>query len=150
MSTRKVQVIATNKRQIRNYELLDSFECGIVLTGSEVKSIRAGNIDLTNSYCTIYKDELFLDECYIKEYMLEKSDPTRRRKLLMHKSEIKKIKLQQEKFKLTIVVKGVYWKNNKIKFQICLARGLKKYDKREKIRKEETDKKIQQKIKNYL
>ncbi|WP_036436651.1 SsrA-binding protein [Mycoplasma elephantis] len=137
-------MITTNKKQIRNYELLDSFECGIVLTGSEVKSIRANNIDLTNSYCTIYKGEIFIEECYIKEYMLEKSDPTRRRKLLLHKSEIKKIKLKQDKFKLRLVVKSLYWKKNKIKVQICLARGLRKYEKREKIKQQEVNKKIRE------
>lgn len=143
-------MIANNKKQLRNYEVISTYEAGIVLSGSEVKSIRAGHIDLANSYCTIYKKELFLEECYIKEYMLEKTDPTRRRKLLMHKKEIQNLKHKTEKQALTIVVKSVYWKQGKIKLEIALAKGLRKYDKRQKIIKEEVDKRLAQKIKEYL
>lgn len=143
-------MIANNKKQLRNYEVISTYEAGIVLSGSEVKSIRAGHIDLANSYCTIYKKELFLEECYIKEYMLEKADPTRRRKLLMHKKEIQNLKHKTEKQALTIVVKSVYWKQGKIKLEIALAKGLRKYDKRQKIIKEEVDKRLAQKIKEYL
>ncbi|MDJ1648944.1 SsrA-binding protein [Mycoplasma phocimorsus] len=143
-------MIANNKSQIRNYEILNTYEAGIVLNGSEVKAIRAGHIDLKNSYCTIYKNELYVDECYIKEYMLEKSDTTRRRKLLLHKNEIKKLKGDAEKKQLTIIVKTVYWKHGKIKFEIALARGLKKFDKRAKLIEEETRNKIRKVMQNYM
>lgn len=142
-------MIANNKAQIRNYEIISSLEAGIVLSGSEVKSIRAGHIDLKNSYCTIYKNEAYVEECYIKEYMLEKADTTRRRKLLLHKKEIAKLKTECEKKQLTIIVKSVYWSKGKIKFEIALARGLKKYDKRAKLIEQETKDKIKKIIQNY-
>lgn len=143
-------LISKNKKQLRNYEIIESLEVGIQLTGSEVKSIRAGHVDLSNSYCTIYKNELFLDEAYIKEYMLEKTDPTRRRKLLAHKREIKNFKLKAEKQSLTIIVKSMYWSRGNVKCDIALARGLRKYDKRQKLIEDEVNKKIAKKIKDYL
>ncbi|WP_025755268.1 SsrA-binding protein [Mycoplasmopsis cricetuli] len=146
-----MKIITNNKKVFRDYEILEKFEAGISLQGWEVKSCRANAVDLKNSFCSIYKDELFLKEAHFKKYMLLKVDETQDRKLLMHKHEIKKIKFNLESKQLTLVPLKLYFaKNDKIKVEVALARGLKKYDKRQKIIKEETQKKLQKQLKNFL
>ncbi|UUM19690.1 MULTISPECIES: SsrA-binding protein [unclassified Mycoplasma] len=145
-----MKIISNNKKAFRDYEILDKYEAGISLLGWEVKSCRANQVDLSNAFCSIYKNEIFLKEAHFNKYMLLKVDELRDRKLLLHKNEIRKIKFSLEIQPLTLIPLKLYFKAGKIKVEIGLAKGLKKYDKREKIAKEETQKRLQKVIKNYL
>lgn len=140
-----MKIIATNKNAKRNYEILKTFEAGIKLEGWEVKSARASSVELKNAYCNIYKDEVFLKESYFKKYMLLKVEETKNRKLLLHKKEILKIKQELQK-NLSLIPTKIYFNSNSlIKVELALGRGLKKYDKREKLKKEEVEKKNKKK-----
>ncbi|WLP85670.1 SsrA-binding protein [Mycoplasma seminis] len=138
-----MKIIASNKKAFRDYEILEKYEAGISLMGWEVKSARANTVDLTNAYCSIYKGEMYLKEAHFKQYMQVKCDETRERKLLLHKNEIRKIQFKEDSLRLTIIPLKIYFDNHSnIKLEIALAKGLKKYDKRAKIIKEEVNKKI--------
>ncbi|AAZ43889.1 SsrA-binding protein [Mycoplasmopsis synoviae] len=142
-----MKIIATNKNAKRNYEILKTFEAGIKLEGWEVKSARASSVELKNAYCSIYKDEVFLKESYFKKYMLLKVEETKNRKLLLHKKEILKIKQELQK-NLSLIPTKIYFNSNSlIKVELALGRGLKKYDKREKLKKEEVEKKLKKILK---
>ena len=126
-----------------HYDIHSTYECGISLLGWEVKSIRANNVKLDNAFCTIsLKNELWLNNANIAQYMLVKCDPVRSRKLLMHKKEILKLKNLMDHLSLNIIPLSMYWSKDNIKLEIALVKRLKKFDKREKIRKEEQNKKI--------
>ncbi|WP_412031395.1 SsrA-binding protein SmpB [Metamycoplasma buccale] len=136
-------LIAKNKFMKNDYEIHSTYECGISLLGWEVKSIRAKNVKLNNAFCTINNhNEIWLNNANISQYMLVKSDPFRSRKLLMHKKEILRLKNFQDRLNLIIIPLSLYWVRNKIKVEIALVKHLKKYDKREKIKKEEVKKRI--------
>ncbi|ADE19693.1 SsrA-binding protein SmpB [Mycoplasma crocodyli] len=145
-----MKIIADNKKERRNYEIFELYEAGIVLEGWEVKSARANKVSLNNSYCSINKEQMWLNESHFSQYMLVKCNEVRERKLLLHKEEIKKIKFKCESKQLTIIPTKIYFKKDKIKVEIALAKGLKKFDKREKIAKEEVQKNIKKKIMNAL
>ncbi|EFF41611.1 SsrA-binding protein SmpB [Mycoplasmopsis alligatoris] len=140
-----MKIIADNKKEKRNYEILETIEAGIVLEGWEVKSARASNVSLNTSYCSIKKDEIWLVDSHFSQYMLVKADEKRDRKLLIHKKELLKLKFKSDSKQLTIIPTKIYFKGDKIKLEIALARGLKKYDKRDKIAKEEVQKQIKAK-----
>ncbi|QZE12183.1 SsrA-binding protein [Mycoplasma sp. Ms02] len=145
-----MKIICDNKRDARNYEIIEKVECGMELQGWEVKSARANKISLNNSYCSIYKGEMFLKDAYFGQYMLVKADEYRDRKLLLHKREIQQLKFDSEAKQLTIIPLKMYFnKQSKIKLEIALARGLKKHDKRQAIIKREEDKKIRKIMQNY-
>ncbi|MEE3928356.1 SsrA-binding protein [Mycoplasmopsis ciconiae] len=145
-----MKIINDNKKDLRNYEIIEKFECGIVLQGWEVKSARAAHVNLSGSYISIYKNEIYLKDSYFGQYMLVKCDPTQDRKLLMHKNQILKLKFESEAKRLTIVPTKIYFNNqSKIKLEIALVKGLKKHDKRDKIIKEETQKQIAKTLKFY-
>ncbi|MCD6528592.1 SsrA-binding protein SmpB [bacterium] len=143
-------ILARNKKVLTNYEILDKWKAGLVLTGPEVKSIKQKKINLESSYITMDKNqELWLINTHIAPYPpageTQKSyNPTQPRKLLLNKKEIKSLigKLQQKG--LTLIPLMVYDKKGIIKVEIGLAKGLKKYDKREKIKKRETERRIRQ------
>lgn len=145
-----MKILSSNKRDLRNYEIIDKYECGISLQGWEVKSARATHVSLTNSYCSIYKNEIYLKDAYFGKYMDVKCDEYQDRKLLMHKREIVKLKFENEAKQLTIIPTKIYFNNqSKIKVEIALVIGLKKYDKRDKIAKEETEKRLRKVLQNY-
>lgn len=145
-----MKIINNNKKILRDYEILDKFEAGIKLEGWEVKTARANSVDLSNAYCSIYKNELYLKDAYFKQYMLLKVNERQDRKLLMHKHEILRIKFKLDSQPLTLVPLKIYFNNqSKIKVEIALARGLKKYDKRDKIAKEESQKRLLKTLKSY-
>ena len=143
-----MKLVAENKRAKFDYELLDIYEAGIVLTGDEIKSVRLGHFSLVDCYGFIKDGECFLRNSYIKEYSNSfdagrSGDTTRRdRKLLLHKIEIEKIKKKVEQDKLTIVPTKAYFSGSNIKVEIAIARGKKLYDKRETIKQRELDRKI--------
>lgn len=136
------KLIVKNKFAKSDYDIHSTYECGISLLGWEVKSIRANNVKLDNAFCTIsLKNELWLNNANIAQYMLVKCDPARSRKLLMHKKEILKLKNLMDRLSLNIIPLSMYWSKDNIKLEIALVKRLKKFDKREKIRKEEQNKK---------
>ncbi|MFV8469510.1 SsrA-binding protein [Mycoplasma sp. Sp48II] len=138
-----MKIVANNKKAFHDYEIIEKFEAGIELMGWEVKSARASSVDITNAFCSIYKGEMYLKEAYFKQYMQVKCDETRDRKLLLHKNEIRKIGFKEDTLRLTIIPLKIYFnEKSRLKVEIALARGLKKYDKRAKIIKEEVNKKI--------
>jgi len=138
--TEHVKVICKNNKARFNFEIEDTFEAGIVLLGSEVKSLRNGKANLIDAYGKIRGGELFLLEVHISPYEQsnrENHEPRRERKLLMHKGEIKRLigKVTEKGFSL--IPLKLYFKNGRVKVEMALARGKKTYDKREAIRKKD-------------
>lgn len=136
------KVIVKNKFAKSDYEIFDTFSAGMELKGWEVKSIRASKVNLKNSFCSFKKNELFASNIHIASWMNEKNDELRARKLLLHKSEIKKILTEQQKLKCTIIPLTLLWERGKIKLEIAVARTRKKVDKRQAIKEEEVKKKL--------
>ncbi len=131
------KIISTNKRARYDYHILDTYDCGIVLTGTEIKSLRIDGISINEAYVIVKNDEVFLLNAHIapfKEGNIFNHDPRRTRKLLLHKSEIFKLKRAVNEKSLTIVPLKVYLKKGIAKIEIALARGKKNYDKRETIK----------------
>lgn len=143
-----MKIVAENKRARFEYELLETFEAGIVLTGDEIKSVRLGHFSIVDTYGFIKDGECFLRNSYIKEYTNSfdagrYGDTTRRdRKLLLHKDEILKMKKKIEQEHLTIVPTKAYFSGSNIKVEIAIARGKKLYDKRESLKKKDLDRKL--------
>ncbi|RIV16365.1 SsrA-binding protein [Mycoplasmopsis gallopavonis] len=144
-----MKIISNNKKAFHDYEILEKYEAGIELQGWEVKTCRANSVDISNAYCSIYKDEVYLKDSFFKQYMLLKCDEYRDRKLLLHKKEIRKLKQKIETMQVTLIPLKLYFSGSYIKLEIALAKGLKKYDKRAKIVKEETQKAIKKALKFY-
>ena len=139
-----------NRKAHFDYEILDTLESGIVLTGTEVKSIRQGNANLRDSYAIIRNDEMFLLNMHISEYKegnIFNHDETRTRKLLVHKKEISKLKYKLEIEGLTLVPLKLYFKNNNAKILIGPAKGKREFDKRETIKKRDVDREISKYLK---
>jgi SsrA-binding protein len=132
-----IKIIADNRKARFNYELLERAEAGIVLTGTEVKSLREGKLNLGDSYCLIERNgEAFLVDAHISPYTAGNRfnvDPLRRRKLLLHKKEIQKLDIKVKEKGLTLVPTRVYFKQGRVKVEIAVARGKKVHDKRESI-----------------
>lgn len=141
-----------NKKASFDYEILDTFECGIVLKGTEIKSIRLGKANLKDSYGIIKNNELFILNMHISEYEqgnIFNHEETRTRKLLMHKTEILKLKDKLELEGLTLIPLKLYFKSNKAKILLALSKGKKNYDKREAIKKKDMQKQLAKDLKNY-
>lgn len=140
-----VKVIATNRKAQHDYEILDRFEAGLVLTGSEIKSIRAGRVNLRDSYAVPRDGELWLLNAHIAPYEQASSqnhEPRRSRKLLMHRREINRLQGQLQEKGLTLVPLRLYLKKHVAKIELGLARGKKTYDKRATLRDREADRQI--------
>lgn len=143
-----MKLMAENKRARFEYELLDTYEAGIVLSGDEIKSVRLGHLSLVDTYGFIKNDECFLRNSYIKEYTNSfdagrYGDTSRRdRKLLLHKDEIRKIKKKIETEHLTIVPTKAYFVDSNLKIEIAIARGKKLYDKRESLKQKDLDRRL--------
>lgn len=133
----KSKMVCRNRKARHEYDVLDELECGVVLFGSEVKSIRNGKISIDEAYARIQNGELWLVNSDIAEYpqaTVANHEPKRTRKLLLHKRELQKFAETAEQDGLTMVPLAVYFQNGRVKVRIALARGRKQYDKREKIR----------------
>ena len=140
------KVIATNRKAGHNYFLLDKYEAGISLQGSEIKSIRSGQISIKEAYVRTNGDEAWLVNAHIAPYDPASHlnhDPKRDRKLLLHRKEIIRLWNEVSQKGVTIVPLRVYLKNGKAKVEIAIAKGKRKGDKREKISKRETEREIQ-------
>ncbi|MCX7879710.1 MAG: SsrA-binding protein SmpB [Ignavibacteria bacterium] len=150
---RKIKYVLKNKKALHDYEVLQKFEAGIELKGTEVKSIRQGRCNIQDSYCTFLNpksDELFLVNFNISPYEQASHfnhEPRRPRKLLLHKNELQRLKVALEQKGLTLVPLSVYFSGPFVKFEIALVRGKKKYDKRENLRKREVEKEISKRMK---
>ncbi len=136
------KLFATNKKAFHDYFILEKLEAGIVLVGTEVKSIREARINLKDSYAMIRQGEAFLLNCHISPYShgnRQNHDPTRTRKLLLHEKEIRKLIGKTQEKGLTVVPLRVYLRRGKIKVELGVARGKKLHDKRETERRKELD-----------
>lgn len=147
-----MKVIASNKRAYHDYFISDNCEAGIVLVGSEVKSVKNGGISINESFITIENDEVYLKNAYIKPY--EKAgqflpNERRNRKLLLNKSQIDKFKKAKQAKGMTIVPIKVYLKNGLIKLEIALGKGKKNYDKRESLANKAAQREIDRAMKKF-
>ena len=134
MAEEKIKVIAENRRARHDYFILDSYEAGVALTGTEVKSLRAGKVSLRDSYGLIKDGELYLEGAHISPYdhgNRYNTDPLRRRKLLMHKRQILKLYGQVKQEGLTLVPLKFYFVRGKVKVELALCKGKRLYDKRD-------------------
>jgi len=147
-------VFAENRKSYFDYEILETFEAGLILSGAEVKSIRGGRMNLIGSYVNFHDGELYLINASIAPYQPKNQpadyDPMRSRKILLKKSEINYLTGKIKERGLTLVPTKVYNKGQRIKVEIGLARGKKQYDKREAISRRETKRDIERKIKKEI
>ena len=144
------KVLATNKKAYHEYFILDKLEAGIALFGTEVKSVRESKINLKESYAAIHNGEAYIYGCHISLYShgnRENHDPTRIRKLLLHRQEIRKLIGKTQEKGLTLVALRVYLKRGKIKVELGIARGKKLFDKRETERRKEMDREARAAVK---
>ncbi|MBK9153813.1 MAG: SsrA-binding protein SmpB [Chloracidobacterium sp.] len=142
--------ILTNRQAFHEYHILDKYEAGAALLGTEVKSIMAGRIQLKDSYVTIKDGEVWLINAHISPYShgnRQNHDPLRSRKLLLHRREIDKLTKETNQKGMTLVVTSIYWKNGRIKFEIGVAKGKKLYDKRQAEMQRTIDKETRQQLK---
>jgi len=144
--------IARNKKAFFDYFIEQKFEAGISLTGWEVKSLRAGKAQLVDSYVVLKDNEAFLLGCHISPLSTAsthvQADPTRTRKLLLHRKEIKRLVGQTQQKGFTCVALSLYWKAHLIKCEIALVKGKKAFDKRETLRERDTKRDLQRVIHN--
>lgn len=144
---------AINKKAYHNFELIDKFEAGISLLGSEVKSLRQGQADLNGSYARIQDRQCWLVGATIAQYEqagIYNHEPTRRRKLLLHKAQIKKIKGKLDQRGFTLVPLRIYFNNRGLaKIELALARGKRQYDKRKAISDREQKRDLDRNMKKY-
>ncbi|MDD5427660.1 MAG: SsrA-binding protein SmpB [Candidatus Omnitrophica bacterium] len=138
-------IIATNRHARFEYNILESLETGIALTGTEVKSLRTGKAGLANSFARIEGTEIFLHGMHIAPYSfgnIANPDPLRSRKLLLHKKQIRHLIAEVTTKKLTLIPLKAYFKNGIVKIELALARGKKLYDKRDVIKKRDMDREL--------
>lgn len=146
------KTIANNKKARKDYTLEDIYEAGIVLKGTEVKSIRNNKVSVNEAYCSLDKGEVFINNMHISPYEFGNrfnEDPIRRRKLLLNRREINKIVGKINEKGYTLIPLSVNLRNGLIKIDIALAKGKKNYDKRQDIAKRDADKRIDQALKRF-
>lgn len=144
------KIVATNRKARHDYHILEAYEAGMALTGSEIKSVRAGRVSLRESYVTVRNEELWLVNCHIAPYHQAgrlNHEPRRDRKLLMHRRQIDRLARDVQEPGYTIVPLRMYLKNNWAKVEIALVRGKRQYDKRQAIAKREADRQIRRTLK---
>jgi SsrA-binding protein len=140
------RVVATNRRARHDYEIIETLECGIVLTGSEVKSLRDGKAQIAESYARVDNDELWLFQMHVPPWSYAvgfgSHDPDRRRKLLVHRHEINQWRLKVETQSLAIVPLKLYFKEGRAKVELALAKGRKQQDRRQALAKRDAEREI--------
>ena len=142
-------IVATNRRARYNYAILESLEAGIELRGTEVKSLRSGNVSLNDSFARAEGSELFLYNVHIAPYEfgnIANVDSIRPRKLLLHKNQIKRLAGEVATKKVALIPLKVYFKHGIVKLELALAKGKKKYDKRETIKKRESERDLRKRM----
>lgn len=148
-----IKVIASNKKAYHDYFIDETFEAGIALVGTEVKSIRAGKVNLKEAFCRIKGGEVFINNMNIAVYDFgnrENHEPTRMRKLLLHHGEIDKLTRLTEQKGLTLIPTKIYFKRNHIKLELAVGRGKKLYDKRETLKRKQADLEMAKAMKSAL
>lgn len=143
--------ITVNRKARHEYSILQTFETGIVLTGTEVKALRQGKANLVDSYANIEKGEVWLLSANVSAYEqgnINNHEPTRPRKLLLNKSEIKRLIGKVKEKGLTLIPLRLYFKNGKVKVELAIAKGKKVYDKRESIAKRDFQREQERRFKN--
>jgi SsrA-binding protein len=146
MRQQGIKVVATNRRARHDYELLEMFEAGLVLTGTEIKSVRAGRVSLQRSFVQPKDGELWLMEAHIAPYEragYEKHEPTQPRKLLLHRREIGQIIEAMTIKGLTMIPTRLYLRDGRAKVEVALARGKKKFDKRADLARRDADRQVE-------
>lgn len=147
-----IKIVCQNKKAYHDYFIDETFEAGIVLVGTEVKSLRLGMANLKDSYATVRNGELFLTNTHISPYKqadrFTQPEPDRTRKLLLHKKEINKLIGKTKEKGYTLIPTKIYFKNGKIKVEIALAKGKKLFDKRETIKKKTVEREMEKAAKD--
>ena len=145
-----VKVVAKNPTATHNYTIIDKIEAGIVLSGTEIKSVRSGKVNLKDSYASIQKGEVYIHSMHISPYEhgnIFNKDPLRDRKLLLKKQEIRKLIGLIKKKGYSLVPISLYFKGTYVKIELGIGKGKKLYDKREDIKKKEHERALQQELK---
>jgi len=135
--------IALNRKAYHEYEILEKFEAGIVLTGSEIKSIRQGRVNLAGGFCRIQGNEAWI----LNLHLAKAEEPERSRKLLLHRAQIQSLLGKTQQKGLSLIPLSLYLKKGKAKLQIALARGKKLYDRREQIKKRDLKREVERELK---
>jgi SsrA-binding protein len=146
----EVKPLATNRKARHEYHILETVEAGIALQGTEVKSLREGRANLKESYARVQDGEVFLINCHISPYShgnLQNHEPVRKRKLLLHRREIRRLQIKLNERGFTLVPLKFYLVRGKIKLQLGLAKGKKLYDKRDSKRKKDLDREARAELK---
>lgn len=144
------KTMASNRKARYEYFIEDTMEAGLVLTGTEVKSIRQGHLTIQDSFASIEKGEVFLNNLHINPYEqgnIFNVDPKRKRKLLLHKREIRKLLVETTQKGYTLIPLSIYIKDGLVKVQLATAKGKKLYDKRDDMAKKDATRKIEQQVK---
>ena len=139
------KVIASNRKARHDYEILDTYEAGVALVGTEVKSLRLGRASLVDAFATVDDGEVWLRGLHIPEYAMgtwTNHEPRRTRKLLLHKGEIIKLIGKTQESGLSLVPLSMYFKDGKVKVELALARGKRAYDKRQALAKRDAEREI--------
>lgn len=150
MRTKGTKPIADNRKAGHEYFILERYEAGIALTGTEVKSIRQGGVNLKDSWCSIEEGELFIKQMHISPYEkgnIYNTDPLRVRKLLMHRAEIHRLLGKTKQEGLTLVPLSLYFKDSRVKVELGLCKGKKLYDKRDDAAKRDAKRQIERAMK---
>lgn len=145
-----IKVVATNRKARHEYEFHDSFEAGLVLVGSEIKSIRAGRVSLDEGYVLFEKGEAWLVNVHIAQYDPASRgghDPRRKRKLLLHRRELDRLQGRVQEKGFTLIPTRIYLKDSRAKVEITLAKGKRLYDKRQSLAKRDSDRQIERALK---
>ena len=148
--SKEEKVLAANRSAFHEYHISDKFEAGIALTGTEVKSVMGGRVQLKESYVAVRDGEAYLFNAHISPYShgnRENHEPLRTRKLLLHKREILRLDEAAAKQGMTLVATRAYLKNGRIKIEVGVARGKKLYDKRETLRRKEAQREVERSVK---
>ena len=145
-----IKIIVQNRKARHNFETLDTFEAGIELRGTEVKSLRLGRANLVDSYARVERGEVFLHNAHISEYTEGNRfnhDPVRKRKLLLHKSEINRLRGRVEEKGLTLIPLKLYFKRGHAKVELALAKGKRQYDRRRDLAERDAKRQVEQALK---
>jgi len=145
------KLIIKNRKAYHDYHILDKFEAGLGLKGHEVKAIREGKVNIREAFCAFESNELFLVQAHISPYSHRgyvQHDPLRKKKLLLHKSELNRLRKKRDEQSATIVPLAMYWKGNNIKLEIGLAKGKRNVDKRQDIAAKDAKRQMDRRMKN--
>lgn len=146
-----MKLMTQNKKAFHDYFILDTYEAGIELKGTEIKSVRKGSVNLKDAFIRIKNDEAFIENMHIAPYEqgnIFNHEPLRTRKLLLHKKQIRKLQKEVKENGLTIVPTKLYFNTSKLKVEIALARGKKLYDKRQDLKAKDAKRDVERALKN--